>query len=54
MAARTARIRAGANLRTPDAMQLAVAYTAGCDVVVSNDKQWAGRTGPMRLVGFDG
>lgn len=54
MAGRTARIRAGTKLRTPDAMQLAVAYSAGCDLVVSNDKQWSGKTGPMRLVGFDG
>jgi hypothetical protein len=54
MAPRVARIRAQSGLRTPDAMQLAVARTADCDVVVSNDKQWLGKAGAMRMVGLEG
>ena len=54
MAGLVARLRATTGLRTPDAIQLAVARTAGCDVIVSNDRQWQGKAGAMRVVGLDG
>ena len=48
-----ARIRANSGLRTPDAIQLATAHSAGCDAVLTNDTQWRGKTETMTLILLD-
>ena len=40
---RAAQLRAkytSKNIRTPDAIQIATASTAGCDAILTNDKRW--------------
>jgi len=41
-----ASVRSDRSIRPPDALQLAVAATAGCDLFVTNDKQLPGRIVP--------
>lgn len=36
----TAHVRASTGLKTPDAIQVATAYYAGADLIISNDKKW--------------
>lgn len=45
-----ARVRAATGLRTPDAVQVAVATVAGADAIVGNDKAWAGKTGAIGYI----
>ena len=40
-----AQVRAATGLRTPDAIQIAVATVAGADAIIGNDKAWNGKTG---------
>jgi predicted nucleic acid-binding protein len=48
-----ARTRVQSGLPLPDAVQVAAASHAGCDVIVSNDRRWRGKTGPLELVLLD-
>ena len=45
-----AQIRSSTHLRTPDAIQIAVAMTANVDAIVGNDKMWSGKTAPLDYV----
>ncbi|GAC1403140.1 MAG: PIN domain-containing protein [Chloroflexota bacterium] len=40
VAERAADLRARFNLRTPDALQLATALSAGCEAILTNDSDW--------------
>jgi predicted nucleic acid-binding protein len=40
-------VRAATGLRTPDAIQIALATVAGVDAMIGNDKAWAGKTGAI-------
>lgn len=42
-----ARVRAATGLRTPDAIQIALATWAGANAIIGNDKTWAGKTGTI-------
>jgi predicted nucleic acid-binding protein len=42
-----AQVRAATGLRTPDAIQLALATVAGVDAIIGNDKAWTGKTGTI-------
>lgn len=42
-----AQVRAATGLRTPDAIQIAVATVAGADAIIGNDKAWKGKTGEI-------
>lgn len=42
-----ARVRASTGLRTPDAIQIALATVTGVDAMIGNDKAWAGKTGAI-------
>ena len=41
-----ARVRQDKTIRAPDALQLSVAATAGCDLFITNDKQLTGKIVP--------
>jgi predicted nucleic acid-binding protein len=52
--ARTAaRLRALYPLKMPDAIQLATAQLAVVDAIITNDKQWRGKTGSATLLVLD-
>ena len=42
-----ARVRAATGLRTSDAIQIALAASAGADAIIGNDKAWLGKTGAI-------
>lgn len=48
-----ALVRAGTNLKMPDAIQIATAIHAGATALVSNDKQWRNRVNQPMLVLLD-
>ena len=52
VAERTAALRVQYNLRTPDALQLAVALDAGCEAFLTNDRQLQ-RVTEMRVLLLD-
>jgi len=45
LAQHAGEIRARHRLNVPDAIIIATADAAGCDVIVGNDRKWRGRTG---------
>ena len=45
-----AQLRSSTRLRTPDAVQIAVAMAANVDAIVGNDKMWSGKTAPLEYV----
>ena len=49
VAERAADLRASYNLRTPDALQVAAALSAGCDAFLTNDRAIA-RVANMRVL----
>jgi predicted nucleic acid-binding protein len=53
LARQIALVRASTGLRTPDAIQIAVAMAAGADVIIGNDKSWRGKTGSLAFVLLD-
>ena len=51
VAREAALLRAASGLRLPDAIQIATARLYGADMVVTNDRRWAGRvTAPVLLM----
>lgn len=46
---RATELRARHGLKTPDALHLAAALSAGCDEFWTNDKQLAAAAGPLKL-----
>jgi predicted nucleic acid-binding protein len=53
IARRAAAVRTTNRIGLADAMIMATAIEASCDLVVGNDKDWAGRTGPAAFVLLD-
>lgn len=52
--ARTAaQIRGKFKLRTPDALQIATALVAKATLIITNDKQWRGKTGTIPVLILD-
>jgi predicted nucleic acid-binding protein len=45
-----AQVRSSTRLRTPDAVQLAVAMAASVDAIIGNDQMWNGKTAPLDYV----
>ena len=48
-----AKVRAMTGLRTPDAVQIALAQIEGVDAIIGNDKAWAGKTGLIEYLLLD-
>ena len=53
VARETALVRAGAGLRTPDAIQVATARVHGADAVVTHDRRWAGKFARPAVIPLD-
>ena len=53
LARQVAQVRAATGLRTPDAVQLAVAASAGVDAIVGNDRSWRNKVGDTALYLLD-
>jgi len=50
LARETALVRGATGLRTPDAVQVAVARLASADAIITNDRRWAGRVDQPAVV----
>lgn len=48
-----AKVRALTGLRTPDAVQIALAQIEGVDAIIGNDKVWVGKTGSIEYLLLD-
>jgi predicted nucleic acid-binding protein len=48
-----ARVRALTGLRTPDAVQIAIAQVEGAGAIIGNDKAWVGKTGAIEYLLLD-
>ena len=48
-----AKVRAQTGLRTPDAVQIALAQIGGVDAIIGNDKAWTGKTGSIEYLLLD-
>jgi len=48
-----AQLRAATSMKTPDALQVAAALTAGCSALVTNDGRWPERIGSLPILRID-
>lgn len=53
IARQAAQVRAATGLKMPDAIQLATAQSVAATAIISNDKQWQGKTGNIKLFLLD-
>ena len=49
----TAKVLGQTRLRTPDAIQIAIALVAGVDAIITNDKQWQGKSESIDVIVLD-
>jgi predicted nucleic acid-binding protein len=45
-----AQLRAATGMKTPDALQVAAALSAGCTALLTNDDRWPARVGGLRIL----
>lgn len=48
-----AQLRAATGMKTPDALQVTAALSAGCTALLTNDDRWPDRVGALRVLRID-